>query len=36
MIKKRGIATGLYKNPQFFVKIVFKEKVSTKFNKNLL
>lgn len=36
MIKNRGMTTGLYKNPHFFVKIIIKEKVSTKFNENLL
>jgi hypothetical protein len=36
MIKKRGMTTGLYKNPQFFVKIEFKIKVFDKIHKNML
>jgi len=36
MIKKRGMTTGLYKNPQFFVKIEFKIKGFDKIHKNML
>jgi hypothetical protein len=36
MIKKRGMTAGLYKNPQFFVKIEFKKKGFDKIHKNML
>jgi hypothetical protein len=36
MIKKRGMTAGLYKNPQFFVKIEFKNKGFDKIHKNML